>query len=93
MLKQTSFAYQKQVLERFLSVLTTFEGEFKDLIQKYEENIHALYEEEGLMEEIYEDYNNAYLKPLKSTLLEIVSKISEEDIPFVEKEIDFISSR
>jgi hypothetical protein len=93
MAKQTSFAYQKSVLEQFSSFLSGFENEVKNLVQRYEENISSLYEDQGLMEEIYEDYNSLYLQPMKTSLTEILSRIQEEDIPFIEKEIDFISSR
>ena len=93
MAKQTSFAHQKYVLEQFLSLLTGFENDFKLLIQKFDENVTSLYEDEGLMEEIYEDYKATYLNSLNSTLLDMQTRIEEEDIPFIEKEIDFISSR
>jgi predicted Holliday junction resolvase-like endonuclease len=93
MLKQTSFAHQKQVLEQFSSLLSTFENEFKELVRKLEQGITSLYEEHGLMEEIYEDYRNMYLQSLKSSLAELLSRVQEEDIPFIEKEIDFLSSR
>jgi len=92
MAKQTSFAHQKNVLEQFLSLLTGFESDFKSLIQRFDENVTSLYEEEGLMEEIYEDYKATYLNSLNSTLLEMQTRIEEEDIPFIEKEIDFFSS-
>jgi hypothetical protein len=93
MAKQTSFAYQKSVLEQFSSFLSGFESEFKGMIQRYEESISSLYEDQGLMEEIYEDYKSLYLQPMKTSLAELLSRIQEEDIPFIEKEIDFISSR
>jgi len=93
MAKQTSFAHQKVVLEQFLSLLTKFENDFKLLIQKFDEEVTSLYEDEGLMEEIYEDYKATYLNSLNSTLLDMQTRIQEEDIPFIEKEIDFISSR
>jgi uncharacterized membrane-anchored protein YhcB (DUF1043 family) len=93
MLKQTSFAHQKQVLDQFSSLLSTFENEFKELIRRFEQGLTSLYEEQGLMEEIYEDYKNMYLQSLKSSVSELLSRIQEEDIPFIEKEIDFISSR
>jgi hypothetical protein len=93
MAKQTSFSHQRQVLEQFSLLLSSFEKEFKGLVEKYEQDIVALYEEQGLMEEIYEDYKGTYLDSLKSSLDELLSRIQEEDIPFVEKEIDFISSR
>jgi hypothetical protein len=93
MAKQTSFAHQKQVLEQFKSLLSGLEGEFGELVDKYERGVTSLYEDEGLMEEIYEDYISTYLSPLKGILDEISRKIQEEDIPFIEKEIDFMSSR
>jgi hypothetical protein len=93
MAKQTSFAHQKQVLERFSSLLSEFENDFNDLINRYERGILSLYEDEGLMEEIYEDYKSAYLDSMKASLSDLLSRIQEEDIPYVEKELDFISSR
>jgi ATP-dependent protease HslVU (ClpYQ) peptidase subunit len=93
MAKQTSFAHQKHVLEQFLALLTGFESDFRTLIQQFEQEVTSLYEDEGLMEEIYEDYKATYLNSLNSTLLEIQTRIQEEDVPFIEKEIDFISSR
>jgi len=93
MAKQTSFAHQKYVLERFLSLLTGFEDDFKSLIQSFDENVTSLYEDEGLMEEIYDDYKETYMSSLNSTLSDIQSRLHEEDIPFIEKEIDFIISR
>jgi hypothetical protein len=93
MAKQTSFAHQKQVLEQFLSLLTGLESEYRELIDKYERSVTSLYEDEGLMEEIYEDYAATYLVPMKQHLEEVSRKIQEEDIPFVEKELDFLSSR
>ena len=93
MQKQTSFAHQKQVLEQFSAILSSFESELKEVFQKYEEGVFSLYEEQGLMEEVYEEYKNAYLEPLKSVSADLLSRIQEEDIPFIEKEIDFIASR
>jgi len=93
MARQTSFAHQKNVLEQFLSLLTEFENDFKQLYQKFVEDVTVLYEDQGLMEEIYEDYKATYLNSLSSTLSDIQTRIQEEDIPFVEKEIDYFSSR
>ena len=91
MARQTSFAHQRSVLEQFLSLLTGFEGDFKLLIQKFDEDVTSLYENQGLMDEIYEDYKATYLNSLNTTLLDIQTRIEEEDIPFIEKEIDFMS--
>jgi hypothetical protein len=93
MVKQTSFAHQRAVLEQFASLLGGFEGEFNNLVTKYEQSIQSLYEDHGLMEEIYEDYKNLYLDPKKAALSEILSQLQEEDIPFIEKELDFMSAR
>jgi len=93
MAKQTSFAHQKSVLESFLSLLTGFENEFKMLIQKFDDEVTSLYEDQGLMEEIYEDYKSTYLNSLDTTLSDIQARLHEEDIPFIEKELDFLSQR
>jgi len=93
MAKQTSFAHQKSVLEQFLSLLTGFESDFKSLISRFDEEVTSLYEDQGLMEEIYDDYKATYMNSLNTTLSDIQTRIHEEDIPFIEKEIDFISSR
>lgn len=93
MAKQTSFAHQRSVLENFLSLLTGLENDFKSLIQKFDDEITSLYEDQGLMEEIYEDYKATYLNSLNSTLSDIHTRIQDEDIPFIEKEIDFMAQR
>jgi len=93
MARQTSFAHQKSVLQNFLSLLVGFENDFKGLIQKFDDEVTSLYEDQGLMEEIYEDYKATYLNSLNTTLADIQARIQEEDIPFIEKELDFISQR
>jgi len=93
MTKQTSFGHQRRVLEQFLLILKEFETDFSILIQKFDENIADLYENHGLMDEIFDDYRKTYLDSLSSTLLDIQTRIQEEDIPFIEREIDFVSSR
>ena len=93
MARQNSFAHQKYVLERFLSLLTGFEDDFKSFVQKFDEEVTSLYEDEGLMQEIYDDYKDNYLNSLNSTMSEIQARLHEEDIPFIQREIDFISSR
>jgi hypothetical protein len=92
MSRQTSFAYQRNVLERFSSRLKEFVEEMKNLNEKYNADIFSLYEEEGLIEEIYMDYK-VYMNALEKEVNLITMKITEEHIPFVDKEIDFLSSR
>jgi hypothetical protein len=93
MSRQTSFAHQKQILEQFSSLIYSLENELKGLVRKYEEDILSLYEDQGLMDEIYEEYAASYLQPLNSSISDLVARLSEEDVPYIEKEIDIISSR
>ncbi len=93
MAKQTSFAHQKNVLENFSFQLQTFAEDLKSLFEKYGTNISSLYEEQGLMEEIYFDYKNGYIDDLYENINLVITKLQDEHVPFVEKEIDFISSR
>jgi len=92
MSRQTSFAYQRSVLERFSSRLKELVKEMENLNEKYSADILSLYDEEGLMEEIYMDYK-VYMNVLEEEVNLITAKIQEEHIPFIEKEIDFFSSR
>jgi len=92
MSRQTSFAYQCNVLEKFSSRLKEFMEEMKNLNEKYNADIFSLYDEEGLIEEIYMDYK-VYMNALEKEVDLITAKIKEEHIPFVDKEIDFLSSR
>jgi len=93
MTRQTSFAHQKVVLEQLSRHLTEFGKALENLAAKYEQTVSSLYEHEGLMEEIFSDYKAVYMDPMKESILNLSEKIITEDIAFVEKEIDFISSR
>lgn len=93
MTRQTSLAYQKLLLEQFSVQLADFAKEFQSLYRKYDQVVLSLYEEQGILEEIYVDYRNDYVNGIKEEVESIVSKINEEHLPFVDKEIDFVSSR
>lgn len=93
MSRQTSFAHQKKVLERLSSLLEGSLKEMESLHEKYATDIFSLYEEDGLMEEIYQDYKNLYINTLGEDIASLISRVREEHLAFVEKEIDFISSR
>lgn len=86
-------AYQKLLLEQFSVQLADFAKEFQSLYRKYDQVVLSLYEEQGILEEIYVDYRNDYVNGIKEEVESIVSKINEEHLPFVDKEIDFVSSR
>ncbi|MDR1737439.1 MAG: hypothetical protein LBR66_01275 [Candidatus Symbiothrix sp.] len=92
MARKTSFAHQKAILEQFVSLISNFESEFNGLIQKYETDVQALYTDEGLMDEIYDDYINLYLAPHKAALNDIIASFGDEDIPYIKKELDYLSS-
>ena len=91
--KQTSFAHQRRILEQFASLLSEFETSLNGMVRKYEQEVQSLYEEQGLMQEIYNDYKTLYLDSMKSSFDDLAARISNEDIPFLEKEIDFFASR
>ena len=91
--KQTSFAHQRRILEQFASLLLEFETSLNGMVRKYEQEVQSLYEEQGLMQEIYNDYKTLYLDSMKSSFDDLSARISNEDIPFLEKEIDFFASR
>jgi len=91
--RHTSFAHQKDVLVRFSDVLKTIREDLLQLSGKYESTIYSLYEGEGLMEEIYSDYQILHMESLMSSLESLAQRISEEDIPFVEEELRFLASR
>ena len=93
MARQTSFAYQANLLEELSKVLSELQQDLKSLSQKYESSISSLYEDRGLMEEVYNDYEEMYSRPMKQSLQELADRITSHDIPFVEKEIDFFCSR
>ncbi|GHT38992.1 hypothetical protein AGMMS49965_03830 [Bacteroidia bacterium] len=92
MAKLTSFAHQRAILEQLLSNLSELEIKFKEVVDQHEELVESLYEEQGLMEETYQDYKVACVQPITAALAEVTARIQEESIPFVEKEIDFLSS-
>ncbi|MDR0231733.1 MAG: hypothetical protein LBI82_06385 [Dysgonamonadaceae bacterium] len=93
MARHTSFAYQKSLLEDLLKRLSDLEQDLKLLSQRYEGHICSLYENQGLMEEVFVDYDKLYLKPMKQSLSDLSERILSQDIPYIEKEIDYLCSR
>ena len=91
--RQTSFAHQRQVLEDLASKLSLLENSLIELAQKYERDVTALHEEQGLMDEVYMEYRDKHLSAIKAGLEELAANIVAKNIPFVEKELDFIASR
>ncbi len=93
MARQTSFAHQKEILRKFSGALSQLEQELRQLSGRYEATIYSLYEEDGLMEEIYADYQALHMNKFMTSIEALAGRISSEDIPFIEKELRFISSR
>ena len=93
MARQTSYAYQQEVLRKFSGTLSQLEQELRTFSNKYEAAIYALYEEDGLMEEVYADYQALHMNKFMSSIETLANLILSEDIPFVEKEQRFILSR
>ncbi len=93
MSKQTSFSHQLKVLEAFSVTLQEFQQALYHLSDKYEKSIYSLYEEDGLMEEIYHGYDNNLLHSMKESLMQLAKRVEEQDIPYVEKEISFMAAR
>ena len=92
MSKQTSFSHQKQLLSSLLDKTQEVVSALDMLANNYERLVDGMYEDQGLLEEVYFEYKENYLNSLKEALRELVKKIQEENIPFVEKEYDFLSS-
>ncbi len=93
MARQTSFAHQLELMEALKSYLNGFQERLGAVAQNYESRVSELYDAGGMMDETYEDFYNNYLEVTKSKIQNLINQINEEDIPFVEKQIDYLESR
>lgn len=92
MSRHTSFAHQKNMLDSFLNKLNELSDSLNSLANGHERLLDEMYQEYGLMDEIYSEYKEIFLPLVKNDVSELIRKINEESIPFIEKEIDFFSS-
>lgn len=88
-----SFAHQKNILTLFINKLNELTESLNSLSLNHDQILQNLLEQEGLMEEIYSDYQKEYLVTVKQGIAELIEKIQNQNIPFLEREVDFISSR
>jgi len=93
MSKQTSFAYQIELMEALKSYLDKFQDRLGAVAQNYENRVNDLYESGGMMHETYEDFYTNYLEVTKSKIQDLIDQINDEDIPFVERQIDYFENR
>lgn len=91
-MNQTSFAHQKNILNSFLNNLNELTESLTVLSENHEKLLETLHEDQGLMDEIHSEYKEGFLVIIKNDISELIRKINEENIPFIEKEVDFISS-
>lgn len=93
MANKTSYTYQKELLVRLKEQLEIFKEDLSSASMNYKIAIQNLHDQGGLMDETYDEYNVNYLRPTIETINGMIERMEIEDIAFVEKEIDFLSSR
>lgn len=93
MASRTSYTYQKELLIRLKETLEVFREDMSNVARNYKNAVQNLHDNEGLMDETYDEYYVNYLNPTVEVLNSILERIDTEDIAFIEKEINFLSSR
>lgn len=93
MASKTSYSFQKDLLVRLKEQLEMFKEQLNSATMDYKINIQNLHDRDGLMDETYEEYYVNFLSPTIETIETLVARLESEDIAFVEKELDFLSSR
>lgn len=93
MASRTSYTYQKELLNRLKETLEVFREDMSNVARNYKNAVQNLHDNEGLMDETYDEYYVNYLNPTVEILNSVLERIDTEDVAFVEKEINFLSSR
>lgn len=93
MASRTSYTYQKELLNRLKETLEVFREDMSNVARNYKNAVQNLHDNEGLMDETYDEYYVNYLNPTVEVLNNILERIDTEDVAFIEKEINFLSSR
>lgn len=93
MANKNSYSYQKELLVKLQESLETFREEMSNVARTYKNTVQNLHDENGMMDETYEEYYINYLNPTVEVLNNMLERIDNEDIAFIEKEINFLSSR
>ena len=93
MANKNSYSFQKDLLSQLKNHLESFKQEISNATMNYKIGIQNLHDKEGLMDETYDEYYVNYLNPTIELMETLVARLESEDIAFVEKELDFLSSR
>lgn len=93
MASKTSYNYQKDLLVKLKETLEVFREDMSNVARNYKNSVQNLHDQEGLMDETYDEYYINYLNPTVEILNTILERIDTEDVAFIEKEINFLSSR
>ncbi|SHF17635.1 hypothetical protein [Dysgonomonas macrotermitis] len=93
MASRTSYTYQKELLNRLKETLEVFREDMSNVARNYKNSVQSLHDNDGLMDEAYDEYYVNYLNPTVEILNSILERIDTEDVAFIEKEINFLSSR
>lgn len=93
MANKTSFSYQTELLAKMKEQLEIFREDLSTVSRNYKTSIQSLHDQEGLMDETYEEYHSNYMKPTIEIINTIIERMDTEDLAFVEKELNFLVSR
>lgn len=93
MANKTSYSYQKELLVRLKETLEIFREDMSNVARNYKNTVQSLHDQEGLMDETYDEYYINYMNPTIEILNSILERMDTEDVAFIEKEINFLSSR
>ncbi|MDR1809467.1 MAG: hypothetical protein LBR34_03560 [Prevotella sp.] len=90
---KTSYGYQIELLSKLKEQLEIFREDLSTVSRNYKSSIQSLHDQDGLMDETYDEYFSNYLKPTVEVINSIVERMDTEDLAFVEKELNFLVSR
>ena len=93
MASKTSYNYQVELLSKLKEQLEIFREDLSTVSRNYKATIQSLHEQDGLMDETYDEYYSNYLKPTVEIINSILERMDTEDLAFVEKELNFLISR
>lgn len=93
MANKTSFSYQTELLAKMKEQLEIFREDLSTVSRNYKTAIQGLHEQDGLMDETYEEYYSNYMKPTIEIINSIIERMDTEDLSFVDKELNFLISR
>ncbi len=93
MANKTSYSYQAELLAKMKEQLEIFREDLSTVSRNYKTSIQSLHEQDGLMDETYQEYYSNYMKPTIEIINTIIERMDSEDLAFVEKELNFLISR